>query len=197
MENGEKEKKTEILKSAAEMFFLHGFDRTKVEDIAHKAKVGKGTVYVYFQSKQQLFEEMVAYIHETQELLIKKIMAKGSSLREKIEDLARYQIDLTYKNYKMLSSVACSKVTAREIGTFYIGQNIRVGQLLKSQIEEAMERRELNADIDSEIASALILGTIIQYCSMKVLLNGGLPEETVYGKISNLIMSGIKNNYFN
>ncbi len=189
MEN--EEKKTKILKSAAEEFFLHGFDRTKVEDIAQKAKVGKGTVYVYFASKQQLFEEMVAYIHETQELRIRKIMEKGSSLREKIEDFARYQTDLAFKNYKLLSSAACSKVRAGEMGQFYISQNLGVGQLLKKQIEEAMERKELSAGTDPEIASVLILGTILQYCSLKVLLNKGLPEETAYGKISNMIMSGM------
>jgi AcrR family transcriptional regulator len=49
----------EILDAALEVFGRSGFDRAKIEDVARLAGVSKGTVYLYFDSKEALFREMV------------------------------------------------------------------------------------------------------------------------------------------
>ena len=49
----------EILAAATEAFGETGFARTRLEDIAHRAQVSKGTLYRYFDSKEALFREMV------------------------------------------------------------------------------------------------------------------------------------------
>jgi AcrR family transcriptional regulator len=49
----------EIIAAATEVFATAGFARTKLEDIARRAKVSKGTLYRYFDSKEALFREMV------------------------------------------------------------------------------------------------------------------------------------------
>jgi AcrR family transcriptional regulator len=46
---------------AREAFLAQGFDATRMGEIARKAGVSKGTLYVYFDSKEQLFE---AIAHE-------------------------------------------------------------------------------------------------------------------------------------
>jgi AcrR family transcriptional regulator len=49
----------EIIAAAAEAFATTGFARTKLDDVARRAKVSKGTLYRYFDSKDALFREMV------------------------------------------------------------------------------------------------------------------------------------------
>lgn len=49
----------EILAAAIEAFAEHGFAGATVEDIARRAGVAKGTVYLYFQTKDELFEALV------------------------------------------------------------------------------------------------------------------------------------------
>ena len=49
----------EILDAALELFLAKGFAQTKVEDVAQKANVSKGTVYLYFSSKEALLEGLV------------------------------------------------------------------------------------------------------------------------------------------
>jgi TetR/AcrR family transcriptional regulator, repressor for uid operon len=44
-----------IIESAAECFARTGFDRTKMDDIANVSDVSKGTLYLYFKSKEDLF----------------------------------------------------------------------------------------------------------------------------------------------
>jgi AcrR family transcriptional regulator len=49
----------EILKAAQQVFGDMGFARAKIDDVARLAGVSKGTVYLYFDSKESLFREMV------------------------------------------------------------------------------------------------------------------------------------------
>jgi TetR/AcrR family transcriptional repressor of uid operon len=49
------EVKERITESAVECFAKTGFDRTKMDDIANVSDVSKGTLYLYFKSKEDLF----------------------------------------------------------------------------------------------------------------------------------------------
>src|SRR5215470_18765707 len=49
----------EIVAAALQLFSNRGFAATRLEDVATVAGVSKGTVYLYFESKEQLFEAVV------------------------------------------------------------------------------------------------------------------------------------------
>jgi AcrR family transcriptional regulator len=48
-----------IIDAALEEFTTQGFTATKLDDVAERAGIGKGTIYLYFDSKESLFEEVV------------------------------------------------------------------------------------------------------------------------------------------
>src|SRR2546421_2036331 len=52
----------EILKIAAKVFFAQGYGGTKLEDIAREAGIVKGSLYHYFESKEQIYERLIADI---------------------------------------------------------------------------------------------------------------------------------------
>ncbi len=61
----------EILSAAAEVFGEKGFAKATVEDIAREAGIAKGTVYLYFSSKEELYRAAFArYISELKDLAI-------------------------------------------------------------------------------------------------------------------------------
>ncbi|MBA3342276.1 MAG: TetR/AcrR family transcriptional regulator [Gemmatimonadaceae bacterium] len=49
----------QIIQAALEVFGKKGLARTRLEDIATRAGVSKGTIYLYFENKEALFKEMV------------------------------------------------------------------------------------------------------------------------------------------
>jgi AcrR family transcriptional regulator len=64
----------EILDAALELFVEKGFAATRLEDVAQRAGVSKGTVYLYFDSKEELFKSVirsgiVRAIEEAEELV--------------------------------------------------------------------------------------------------------------------------------
>src|SRR5215470_19921839 len=48
-----------ILEAALAVFTAEGFAATKLDDVADRAGVAKGTIYLHFKDKQDLFEQMV------------------------------------------------------------------------------------------------------------------------------------------
>src|ERR1700761_1490655 len=52
-------KRRQIIDGARSVFLAQGFDAASMSDIARAAGVSKGTLYVYFQSKEQLFAAIV------------------------------------------------------------------------------------------------------------------------------------------
>jgi AcrR family transcriptional regulator len=55
-EHQDNAKRLQIMDGAREVFLAQGFDAASMGAIARKAGVSKGTLYVYFDGKEQLFE---------------------------------------------------------------------------------------------------------------------------------------------
>ena len=55
----ESKKHCQIIEGARKVFLAQGFDATSMNEVARVAGVSKGTLYVYFQNKEELFQAMV------------------------------------------------------------------------------------------------------------------------------------------
>ena len=73
-------KRTDILDAAYELFTTLGFARTTILGIALKAGVGKGTFYLYFDSKEDVRDVLIA--RKSSELLLSAV----ESLERHIEE---------------------------------------------------------------------------------------------------------------
>lgn len=53
------ERRTAFLMAAMDEFFDKGFEAARVDDIAKRAGLSKGTLYLYFKSKEELFQGLI------------------------------------------------------------------------------------------------------------------------------------------
>ena len=51
----EKEKKKQLIRTAAKRFEKHGIKKTTLDEIARDLRITKATIYHYFNSKEDLF----------------------------------------------------------------------------------------------------------------------------------------------
>lgn len=82
----EKEKldrRNAILVSARELFYEKGFQNTTVNEIAEAADLSKGTVYLYFASKDELYVSVVMESFHIVEGRLREIMGSDGSIRAK------------------------------------------------------------------------------------------------------------------
>ena len=54
------DKNERILDAALDKFKQYGFMKTTVDDIARQTQVGKGTIYLYFQNKEDILNALTA-----------------------------------------------------------------------------------------------------------------------------------------
>jgi len=54
------ERATRILDAAADLLLRHGYRRVSIDDVAAGAGIGKGTVYLHWKTREQLFGEVFA-----------------------------------------------------------------------------------------------------------------------------------------
>jgi AcrR family transcriptional regulator len=60
-----KEKRETILTAASQLFGHYGYRRTSIDDIAQEARIAKGTVYLYFKSKEEIFRAICQQLLDT------------------------------------------------------------------------------------------------------------------------------------
>jgi AcrR family transcriptional regulator len=86
----------ELIRSAARVFIAQGYRRTQMADVADALGVAKGTLYLYVESKEALFDLVCRYAdrpqdaQEAQPFPIRTPKA-GATLRFVREELARHQ----------------------------------------------------------------------------------------------------------
>jgi AcrR family transcriptional regulator len=65
-----------ILKESSLYFAKNGFGDTKISDLAKHIGIGQGTIYLYFKSKEELFEEIRKAADNKEEVLKLKLLSK-------------------------------------------------------------------------------------------------------------------------
>src|SRR4030042_3594019 len=108
MSRKEREKRVrqdEILKAARELFLSKGFHETTLEEIAHQAEFGKGTIYNYFASKEELFFGIIEQVIEEMQGIAHESVAAPGNAREKLLLYAREIIRYVKENGELLHVV--------------------------------------------------------------------------------------------
>ena len=59
MQRPDEKKRKQIIAAAVKLFAARPFHEVRLEDVAAAARVGKGTVYIYFDSKEELYASLV------------------------------------------------------------------------------------------------------------------------------------------
>lgn len=90
-----------ILNAAADLFTLHNFAAVRMVDIARRAKVAKGTLYLHFPDKESLFREIVT--HQSGQILdrLESRWTNDSPVEQRLRELIQASVDFSdrYPHY--------------------------------------------------------------------------------------------------
>lgn len=151
------ELKEKIMQSAMENFAKNGFDRTRMEDIATAASLAKGTLYLYFKNKEDLFYAICDHNLEELRNQLSRLFNRKENIMLDAErfyneyrkgslgsDTIRFEmIALSTRSPKLRKILAENQSKVYQV----------VKEFLKTQIEKGFLREDINIDI---IASAVI-----------------------------------------
>jgi AcrR family transcriptional regulator len=100
--NGNPEKKKVIAEVAEKLFHRYGYAKTSLEDIAREAKLGKGTIYYYFNSKEDIFFEVVREHTDKFYSKLNYEIGKCDSFADKFTAALKLPIKLMYEHAPIL-----------------------------------------------------------------------------------------------
>jgi AcrR family transcriptional regulator len=98
-ERERKARREEIVQAAQELFISKGYHDTTLDDIARHAELGKGTIYIYFGSKEELFLAIVDKLTKEMEHLARNsIHHTADRSRDKLSAYARVMMAYSHEN---------------------------------------------------------------------------------------------------
>ncbi len=185
-----KDTKDEILKAALNLFSTNNYHATSMSMIAEEAGVSKGTVYWHFDSKEDLFRELVLagldYFHENYE----KIQAENLKADEKIYKIIDFSIKMLAENSKMGNILQNNiQLISSEFQKKMIERHKSAINVIKLVIEQGIKEGTIKTKHPHNTA-VMILTLIFNTNSQELYYNFDNVEEDV-DFIYNFIMQGI------
>ena len=101
-------RRREILEAATKVFAAKGFDAARMDDVAEAAGLAKGTLYLYFSSKEAIYESAVEQAAATLAALTDERVAKASGFSEKIAAFIAVRIAFWHQHqqlYRIILSI--------------------------------------------------------------------------------------------
>ena len=160
------DRRRQILDAAIRVFARQGFHACRVSDIAREAGVAYGLVYHYFNSKEQVLNELFTERWSLLLAAIEEVDARAISPREKLDAVAGFIID-SYRHDPELMKVIVVEVTraANSFGRTHLDEIRQAYALIANIVRDAQAAGEFRDDVDPLIVSMWFYGAIEQLLS--------------------------------
>ena len=193
-------KKQEILKAAMRMFAQNGVVKTKMADIAVAAGIGKGTIYEYFRSKEDIFAEAYSHIFLNTETRIAEVLESPLEPEEKLRGLMSVTLEeflvgdggefagimmsfwsegVRNKNERIMEIIDLKKIYSE------------YRAMISAILEEGMAKGQFR-DMDTHVTASVIIGAmdgiLLQYIMDRDVFS---PEEAIAALLDSYL-NGVK-----
>ena len=151
-------KKQAILEAASRDFARKDFHEVLIDDIAASARIGKGTIYRYFQTKEELyFAAILKGFDELYAALVATLPEEASPTR-RLERIAREILQFFWRRRYLLTLLSNDeRFAARE--SELARRRERVNTLVQQAILDGIQRKEFRG-VDARVAAELFRGMI-------------------------------------
>jgi AcrR family transcriptional regulator len=202
-EREKKQRREEIVRAAELVFFAKGFDSSTMDDVAEKAELSKGTLYLYFTSKEELYFAVARNaIHLLRKHTSQAVEGEGNAI-EKLGRMGGACIDFsqTYPDQmKAIMTMEEMEPLAMNISESgvqeMIFQESTVGSVIQL-VEQGVQEKLIRDDIPSLLVAHTLWMTVLSVIRFVTLRPGlmqvlGLSQEQLLASHFQLVLNGIR-----
>ncbi|MER2027866.1 MAG: TetR/AcrR family transcriptional regulator [Solibacillus sp.] len=169
---GEKSKKL-LLEKAIELFSTFGYHQTKISDIVKSADLTQPTFYLYFQSKETLFNDLNEKFHN-------ELTEIFSSSANDIND-GKVGIDLIQGSLTHIFNYFIENPNLTKIGFYEAEQSSTVKEMLVSKLIHILNAQLNDSNVvklvDANILAESLVGSVERLTLTNLLTNKTNPEQ--------------------
>ncbi len=170
----------ELLDAALDLFVEKGFAATRSEEVAARAGVSKGTLFLYFPSKEELFK---AVVRENMSSRFQDWNREFETFEGSTSDMLRQCMRIWWQDVGATKASGITKLMISEarnfpeLAAFYQQEVILPGQtLIRRILQRGVERGEFHVpDLDYALFS--VTAPMIFLIMMKHSLGACIPQE--------------------
>lgn len=185
-------KRNQILDGAKRCFLSLGFEAASMNEITSEAGVSKGTLYVYFEDKQDLFKALIDREKSAVMSAAQQKLEEGGTVPEALHRFgayvtARLTSEEVIRAQRMVLGVAerMPEVAAR----FFTGDSFSAHHILKAWLDQRVTAGELKIE-DVDLASRQFL-ELAMASIYKRRLFGNLAKPVPQPEIDRIVASGV------
>jgi len=190
-----------ILQAARELFYEHGYQASTIDMIAERAELSKGTIYTYFESKDELY---VSAIIEAFLELEKRLIVTASQdlpVEKKLKALFMAFVDhcLVYKEQLWLGSFFYTDTARRTIPRHLLDEindyTWRCLDIIIQAVQEGKDKGVLREDVNPTEVSIISWRAAVGLLEMAIAEEENEEDKKMYGNLFdqaiNLILRAI------
>ena len=170
----------ELLAAALDLFVERGFAATRLDDVAARAGVSKGTLYLYFVNKEELFkavvrENMLPVLGEAEEIIDRHQGNTADLFSEIMLGWWARVGDTKLSGIPKL--IMAESGNFPEVARFYHEEVIsRADRMVRRLLERGMTRGEFRS-VDAANATSVIIAPVLMLMMWKHSFNACRPES--------------------
>jgi AcrR family transcriptional regulator len=190
----------EILDAALDLFVERGYAATRLDDVARRAGVSKGTVYLYFDGKEELFKAVVrsgiVRAIEEAEGLVEGYAGPAADLLREI--VAGWWQMIGSTRYSGIPKLMVSEAqNFPELARFYNAEVIQRGSgLFARAVQRGIDRGEFRpVDVDYTVRaliSPLIMRSILQHSFLACAGPEDFDVPAYFEHTLDLVLNGLR-----
>ncbi len=190
-----------ILEAAKGLFFKQGFAATTMNQIAEAAELGKGTLYLYFQNKEELYTSLLVEGMELLNTIFKDTIKGLSGWEDKFLALgwAYYQYSIDYSEFFQISfQFQHGELTANISDDLYqkcFQEGLKSLNALSNILEEGMAGGEIKKQDPMELTVVLwgsLTGLILLHMAKDHRKFMPVPLKALVGNLLSLNIKALK-----
>ncbi|MEX1311216.1 MAG: TetR/AcrR family transcriptional regulator [Candidatus Sulfomarinibacteraceae bacterium] len=190
------EKRPLILQAATEVFAEQGFAAVTVAEIANRAGIGKGTVYEYFTSKEELLFAVFEWINERIFERISEELDAGGTTLQRFQRLLDLGAEITRDQVDMQAVVldfwAASRGTKSEER---YNQACRTTfrayrRLIADVVREGQANRELRPEVDADAVATMVVAAM-DGLGVQIFFDREIDPTATVGGFGQVLLAGL------
>jgi AcrR family transcriptional regulator len=158
------ERRAAILAAALEEFAARGFAATRLDDVARRAGVAKGTIYLHFRDKESLFQELVRAMLSPLVGTIEAAALRDLPIRAVVEMIVDLFVNEIYgtRRKDVIRLIIAEGSRFPKLAEFYYREVIaRVLPVMRARLTLAVERGELPHDALARFPQLLVAPALV------------------------------------
>ncbi|MCK4258991.1 MAG: TetR/AcrR family transcriptional regulator [Halanaerobiales bacterium] len=200
-ENLPDKKKKMIIDIAIDEFSEHGYKNATINNIVKRANIAKGSIYQYFESKEDLFMYILELSISKKLKYMKQVQLNlaGLSFFDQIRELCVLDIKFSRDNPKLEKIFIKVLLSGEILLKTEIMEKISFASenLIKALLKEGIQKREFREEIDIDL-SVFAINSLFINLSNKILqdFNGDVSDEQIMfmaDKLLDLLKNGLSN----